>query len=116
MYNEDTELLFPMRVAAQLRDLRGNSWRELINRITSPDASLLDQSAFTLLMVQMNNCLGCSADSFRGMRGCTQCARLNVRRSRAQDDDLLAQFEQCRKEVHRFLQQGTSDGTQTTPD
>ena len=30
MYHSDTEILFPMRVAPGLRDLRGRKWRRLV--------------------------------------------------------------------------------------
>ncbi|KPL83215.1 hypothetical protein SE15_08185 [Thermanaerothrix daxensis] len=103
MYNEDTELLFPLRVLPYLRDLRGPLWQNLVSRLEAADVSLVDQVAFTLLMVRLNNCLTCNADSFRGMRGCTQCARTTIRRYRGQDKELMEQFEHCRAEVKAFL-------------
>jgi len=33
MYHEDAEMLFPLRVAPSLRDLRGLAWRRLVDRI-----------------------------------------------------------------------------------
>ncbi|HZW04731.1 MAG TPA: hypothetical protein VFF68_12435 [Anaerolineaceae bacterium] len=99
MYNPDTELLFPLRVAPVLRNMRGEEWRKLIDRITAPDADRLDQIGFALMMVRLDSCLTCNADSFRAMRGCTQCARQNVRRFRGDDSDLVTQFEQARAEA-----------------
>jgi predicted secreted protein len=103
MYNPDTELLFPLRVAPTLRNLRGEEWRQLIDRVTAADADPLDQAGFALLMVRMNSCLTCTADSFRAMRGCTACARQTVRRFRGEDSDLVNQFEAARGEVARYL-------------
>lgn len=104
MYNPDTELLFPLRVAPVLRNMRGDVWRKLVDRVTAPDADKLDQAGFTLLMVRLDSCLTCNADSFRAMRGCTQCARQNVRRFRGEDSELVAQFEQARAEVMKYHQ------------
>ncbi len=103
MYNPDTEMIFPLRVAPALRSQRNAEWQALVDRISSPDADRLDQMAFVLMMVRMNNCLTCNADSFRAMRGCTQCARQSVRRFRGEDRDLIAQFEQSRADVEKHL-------------
>ncbi|WP_299025991.1 hypothetical protein [uncultured Thermanaerothrix sp.] len=103
MYNEDTELLFPLRVLPYLKDLRGPLWQDLIARLEAENIPLIDQVAFTLLMARVSNCLICSADSFRGMRGCTQCARMTIRRYRGQDKELIEQFERCRAEAEAFL-------------
>lgn len=104
MYNIDTELMFPPRVIAQLRPVRGVDWQNLIDRVSDKDSSLLDRSAFVLLMVRLGGCQGCSIDSFRGMRGCSACARQTVRRFRGSDKDLVHQFEQAREEIERFMQ------------
>ena len=104
MYNEDTELIFPLRVVPSLRSLRSDSWSALVDQIASATADPLDQLAFTLMMVRMASCASCGADSFRAMRGCTQCARQTVRRFRGSDADLLVQFQQYRIEVQHHLQ------------
>ncbi|HHY89690.1 MAG TPA: hypothetical protein GYA06_12310 [Chloroflexi bacterium] len=96
-------MIFPLRVAPALRSQRNAEWQALVDRISSPDADRLDQMAFVLMMVRMNNCLTCNADSFRAMRGCTQCARQSVRRFRGEDRDLIAQFEQSRADVEKHL-------------
>ncbi|HNT53333.1 MAG TPA: hypothetical protein PKG95_01395 [Anaerolineaceae bacterium] len=104
MYNEDTELLFPLRVIPVLRNLRSEIWAGLIDQVGAPTADPLDQQAFTLMMVRLASCTSCGADSFRAMRGCTQCARQTVRRFRGSDADLLVQFQQYRIEVQHYLQ------------
>jgi len=104
MYNSDTELMFPLRVIPELRALRGDVWKELIDQITAPGADLLDQYAFVLMLVRMGGCVPCNADSFRAMRGCTQCARQTVRRYKGTDTDLVNTFQTARKEVAAFLQ------------
>ena len=103
MYQSDTEILFPMRVAPYLRDLRGRTWHKLVDGVThEPDASL-DQLAFSLLLVRLSGCLTCHTDSYRAMRGCTICATQVVKRFKGEDEELLALFRQAREDVNRFL-------------
>ena len=103
MYNSDTELLFPLRVAASLGSMRDNDWQDLVERVSSPDAELTDQMGFVLMMVRMDGCVGCNADSFRAMKGCTLCARQNIRRFRGTDRDLVELFQQSKNEVETYL-------------
>ncbi|MDH5508265.1 MAG: hypothetical protein OEZ02_13665 [Anaerolineae bacterium] len=103
MYNTDTELLFPSRVIPTLRDLRGKDWQQLVDRVVGQEPTELDHLAFILMMVRLNSCTSCNADSFRAMRGCTQCAVQNVRRHRDGDDDLTSMFLKARKELEASL-------------
>jgi hypothetical protein len=103
MYNSDTELIFPIRIIPTLGSLRGDEWRNLVKEVSSPKASLIDQLAFVLMMVKLDGCVTCNADSFRAMRGCTQCAWQTVRRFRGSDEDLLSQFEAAHREVENYL-------------
>jgi len=99
MYNSDTELLFPSRVIASLRGLRGDDWRKLVDQVNVSPPDSLDHLAFVLLMVRLGGCVTCNADSFRAMRGCTQCARQTIRRFRGTDQDLISQFQQARRDI-----------------
>jgi hypothetical protein len=103
MYNSDTELLFPLRVVSTLGALRGDEWQALLDRVSAADASLIEQTAFVLMMVRMDGCVGCNADSFRAMKGCTQCARQNIRRHRGSDAEIVELFEQICNEVQLYL-------------
>ena len=103
MYNSDTELLFPLRVVPTLSGIRGPEWQALLDRVSAADASAADQVGFVLLMVRMDGCVGCNADSFRAMKGCTQCARQNIKRHRSSDKELVDLFELTRKEAELFL-------------
>jgi len=103
MYQSDTEILFPMRVAPYLRDLRGDSWRELVQMVTNDQEASLNQLAFSLLLVRLSGCLTCHTDSYRAMRGCTICATQVIRRFKGDDKDLLELFKNARKDVKRFL-------------
>lgn len=104
MYQRDTEMLFPMRVAPTLRDLRGQGWRRLVDRATRSPEGSLDQLAFCLMMIRLASCLTCQADSYRAMRGCTQCAAQVVRRFRGSDEDLVDLFERARTEIALHLE------------
>ena len=99
MYNSDTELMFPMRVADSLKNARGDQWAQLINEVTSDQADLL-------VMVKMGGCVASNSDSFRAMRGCTQCARQTIRRFRGSDQDLVDQYRQYRGDMANHSKKG----------
>ncbi len=99
MYSSDTEILFPMRVAPQLRELRGGLWQETVDRATLAADASPEQLAMSLVMIRLAGCLTCHPDSYRAMRGCTQCATATVRRFRGEDQDLVALIEQAREEL-----------------
>ncbi len=103
MLNTDTELLFPIRVIPSLRELRGERWLALIDRLTSNDTDETELIAFSLMMVRMGGCAGCNADSFRAMRGCTHCALLTVKRFKGSDEDLLQLFDVAHNDVTKYL-------------
>lgn len=104
MYNSDTEVLFPSRVIPTLRSLQGDEWHRLIDHILLDETPQTERNAFVLMMVRMCGCVGCNADSFRAMRGCTQCARQTVRRFRGGDPEIVEQYRQVMKEVESYLQ------------
>lgn len=99
MYREGTDYLFPMRVAPDLRDLRGEVWRELVDRAWLAADGSIDRLAFTLLLVRLTSCMTCHPDSYRALRGCTTCAVQIVRRYRGEDHELVAMFEEARMEI-----------------
>jgi hypothetical protein len=103
MYNSDTELLFPLRVVPALANMRGQEWQDLLEQVISPQASLTDQMGFVLMMVRMDGCVGCNADSFRAMKGCTLCARQNIKRFRGSDKELVDLYRQTCKEAETHL-------------
>lgn len=108
MYHGDTEILFPMRVAPALRDLRGEVWARLVRRAAvAPDASI-DALAFSLLLIRLSGCLTCHTDSYRAMRGCTACATLTVRRFRGDDSELVGLFERAKVDVLGYMKQGSN--------
>lgn len=99
VYQRDTEILFPMRVAPRLRDLHGAHWRATIDRaVQSGDASP-EQLALSLVMIRLAGCLTCHPNSYRAMRGCTLCATATVRRFRGEDEELAALVSSAQKEL-----------------
>ena len=104
MFNTDTELLFPSRVIANLRTLRGDVWCTLIDQITQQEPTSSAYAAFVLMMVRLGGCISCNADSFRAMRGGTQCAHQTVRRFHGPDEELVELFQQTKLEVDKYIQ------------
>lgn len=103
MYQRDTELLFPMRVTPELRDLRGKLWRELVDSVCRETDASLQHLAFSLMLIRLNRCLTCHPDSYRAMHGCSVCACQSVRRFRGEDSELLAMFNLALDEVQGFI-------------
>ena len=104
MYNPDTELLFPSRVIPILGDQRRKTWQKLVGRVSSQEPDTLDHLAFVLMMVRLGGCSSCHSDSYRAMRGCTQCALQTVRRFRGTDSELVKLFNEYREEIESYIQ------------
>jgi hypothetical protein len=103
MYNSETEILFPLRLATILSDLRGDDWRLLVEQVSRSDASRAEKIAFVLMMIRLNGCIGCNADSYRAMRGCAACAHQTIRRYRNTDHELMHLYEQTKTEAENFI-------------
>jgi hypothetical protein len=107
MYQSDTEMLFPSRVIPSLKLLRsGRAWRDLVDRVAGQRDGEPDTLAFGLMMIRLGGCLGCHADSYRAMRGCTACAQQTITRFKGADEDLLRHFKKAQKDVAAYLEQG----------
>ena len=104
MYQADTELLFPMRVVPQLRDLRGVEWCELVDQVCASPEDSISSLAFNLMLIRLTSCLSCHTHSYRAMRGCTICAIHTVRRFEGSDSELLAQYRSSLEEIHAHLE------------
>jgi hypothetical protein len=104
MLNPDTEILFPLRLIPSLVQQRKESWRNLVEKLSTVEVNPVDQAAFVLMMVRLAGCVACNADSFRAMRGCTVCSRQTIRRFRGSDEDLINLFQQAKREIVNFMQ------------
>jgi hypothetical protein len=99
--NNDTDLLFPPRVIAALRNIRGRPWQELVESVVELEPLDTSRLAFVLMMVRLGGCTTCQADSFRAMRGCTQCSQQTIRRFRGSDQELIKHFYDARKDIEK---------------
>ncbi|MBN1562749.1 MAG: hypothetical protein JXA10_02845 [Anaerolineae bacterium] len=106
MYQKDAEVLFPTRVIESLHPLRGPKWQQLVEHVLTLPENNPDVLAFNLVMIRLNGCLSCQADSFRAMRGCTICARQSLIRFKGSDDNLVDMWETARSEILRWQRTG----------
>jgi hypothetical protein len=102
MYTRN-ELLFPYHVIPLLRQVRGETWRTLINSLVDAAEDDPRTLALMLLMIRLNGCLSCETDSFRAMRGCATCALQTLRRFKGSDDELLTQYQQALTEIQSYF-------------
>lgn len=98
----NNELLYPNYVTPLLRDMRGEEWRNLVDRVTSLPDNHPEVLAFTLMMIRLNGCMECETDSYRAMRGCAMCTTQTLRRSRAGDKQLLEAYSRALADVQEF--------------
>lgn len=106
MYQNDAEVLFPARVIVKLRHLRGEPWRALVEHVLSCREDDLEVLGFSLMMIRLDGCLTCHADSYRAMQGCTVCAQQAVNRFKGTDEELVQMWHAACREVKHWLETG----------
>ena len=104
MNNPDTEILFPMRAIGALAEIRGKEWGKLVKKLGTMPQTDEAKIAFSLLMIKLAGCVGCTADSFRAMRGCTQCAKLVIKRYKGTDEELIELYTASIKDVKAIIE------------
>ena len=97
------DLLFPPRLIASLRNLRGPEWAALVDRVTKLPETHPESLAFTLMMVRLDGCVKCHEGSFKYMRGCQVCAVQTVMQFKGTDADLLVLYQKARRDVDAYL-------------
>jgi hypothetical protein len=97
------ELLFPPRLIASLRNLRGPEWVALVDRIVKLPETDPDSLAFTLMMVRLDGCVKCHEGSFKYMRGCQLCATQTVMQFKGTDADLGMLYQKARRDIDAYL-------------
>lgn len=107
------ELLFPAHLIPSLRELRGEEWRELVDRVAALPETHVDSLAFVLLMIELDGCLRCNSNNYKFLRGCFLCATQTVQSYKGSDSDLVDLYHKARKELARHLQQGVRPGELT---
>jgi hypothetical protein len=106
IYQDDAELLFPPRVIPMLRNLRGEEFRQLVDRVLAhPQESHPEVLGFMLMMIDLNSCLTCTADSYRSMNGCSACAMKVVRSYKGSDADLVEKWREACQRVQTWQQE-----------
>jgi hypothetical protein len=106
LYQADTEMLFPPRVIPALAHLRGPEWRALVEHVASLPQDHPDSLGFMLMMVRLNGCMSCHADSYRAMRGCTLCAQQSILRFKGTDGELIFLWQVARRDILAWQETG----------
>lgn len=102
----DADIIFPVRVIPALARLRGPAWQELVRMVLSQPEASFEVQVFILMMLRLDGCLNCHANSHRAMLGCTQCATQRISRYKGSDADLLKAYEQARTDLDCWMQTG----------
>ncbi len=109
------EIMFPNHVIPLLRDVCGAEWRKLVDRVAGLDDAHPESLAFSLMMIRLDGCLDCEADSFRAMRGCPACALQAVRRYRNNEKEILRLYKAALKDVADYLAKHPSPLVEAAP-
>lgn len=104
------ELLFPAHLISSLRELRGDEWRVLIDRVSALPETHPDSLAFVLMMIELNGCLRCNSNNYKFLRGCFLCATQAVQSYKGSDEDLIELYSRARHELNLHLTQGVRPG------
>jgi hypothetical protein len=98
------ELLFTPHLIPELRDLRGEEWRKLIDCLSTLPETHPDALAFSLMMVQLASCLTCEMDSYRAQRGCALCSRQAVLSFKGTDRELIDRYERAKRKLSGYFE------------
>ncbi|MBN2470264.1 MAG: hypothetical protein JXN59_06010 [Anaerolineae bacterium] len=107
LYQSDTDMLFPPRVIPRLAHLRGPEWQALVTHVSAMPQNHPDTLGFMLMMVRINGCMTCHADSYRAMRGCTLCAQQAVARYKGSDQELVECWRAAVQDIIRWQRDNT---------
>ncbi len=89
------DLLFTPQLIPYLRDLRGDEWAKLIDRLSSLPETHPDVLAFAMMMIDLGSCLTCEMDSYRAQRGCMLCACHTITNFKGSDKQLFNRYERA---------------------
>ena len=104
------ELLFPAHLIPSLRELRGDEWRDLVDRVTALPETHPDSLAFVLMMIELDGCLRCNSNNYKFLRGCYLCATQAVQSFKGTDGDLIDLFGKAKNELEMQLERGVRPG------
>lgn len=109
-FQAKAELLFPAHLISSLRDLRGEEWRALVDRVAALPETHTDSLAFVLMMVELDGCMKCNSNNYKFLRGCYLCATQTVQSFKGSDQELLDLYSRAKQELSLQLQQGVLPG------
>ena len=104
MLKSRAELLFPTHLIPRLRDLRGEEWRELVDRVSALPETHPDSLAFVLMIVDLNECLKCHSRSYKYLRGCALCSTQLLHSFKGSDAELMQRYRKAQQQVWQRLQ------------
>lgn len=97
------ELLFTPHLIPQLRNLRGEAWKKLVDKLSTLPDTHPEALSFAMMMVELGGCLTCEMDSYRAQRGCATCSRQSIISFKEEDTELLKLYETARQAVYEQL-------------
>lgn len=100
------ELLFPAHLISSLRELRGEEWQTLVDRVSGLPETHPDSLAFVLMMIELDGCLKCNSNNYKFLRGCFLCATQTVQSYKGSDQELLDLYTKAQEELSLYLEQG----------
>jgi hypothetical protein len=101
------ELLFPARLIPVLRDLRGETWAELVDRVAVLPDTHPDSLAFVLMMVELGDCMKCHSNYYKFLRGCALCSMQTIQSFKGTDAELMWRYRKAQDEIDRYLGTGS---------
>ena len=102
------ELLFPAHLIPSLRELRGEEWKGLVDRVASLPETHPDSLAFVLMMIELDGCIIGNSNNYKILRGCYLCATQTIQSYKGSDNDLLELYNRAKTELSSHLQQNSS--------
>ncbi|MCP4198849.1 MAG: hypothetical protein GY762_17020 [Proteobacteria bacterium] len=97
------EVLFPSPLISCLRELRGEKWTALTDRVSQLPETDPDNLAFCLLMIRLDGCLKCYSGSYKFMRGCEACAIQSVMQFKGEEGDLVELYDLALADIQEYL-------------
>ncbi|MEZ4633974.1 MAG: hypothetical protein R2873_05210 [Caldilineaceae bacterium] len=108
MINDTAELFFPARLIPILRDLRGERWRQLVDRVAKLPDTHPDTLAFVLMMIKLGPCMKCHSNNYRFLRGCALCSTQSIQSFKGTDAELIYLYHESQDEIRQYLNGGVT--------
>lgn len=103
MQSNGIDLLFPSNAIEGLRNLRDESWENLVKTVIHLEADDDNRIAFVLLMAKISGCATCQSDSYRAMRGCATCSNTTIKRYKGSHKSLIDLYTDAQKDVIKYM-------------